>query len=733
MKRKAPDHSPLGRSALFLVALLLSAPHPGRGSGQSPAAVAPRIPASLDPLERDYSAPVAAALRSLERSAADFAQQRYGKALEGLTGIETVSGFLVADYAVNLRAQAWSKLGRPAEAARAYRMLRERWPQSRLHRESILGECAALLEDGRPKEAIALLDGSGLGIDSGTLYHRARIEEALGNRKTALSLYLRVSAEYVNASEAAPAEARLAALAPAYASRPEHLGFLLQRSDNLLRTGRSADARSLLLRLRSVRTTDKAALQRRAVLLADAERRQGRNSRALALLRGVTAADPEIHARALYLQAVCNRALRREAAFIEARDQAAGLYPESPWTERILYSVATYYEVENRRESIEQAYEALLRAFPKGAHARRASWRVALCAYEDGRYEEALGRFGRHLVSSPSPAGAAAAGYWMARCYERLNDPRSALLIYRRVAALANLNYYGQLAQQAAASARPEGGIAGTAAPEPDLQKALRIMEALQARPVLVAEPAGPAAAAIERARQLVMAGLPEEALEELRIAAERFPEEKSVPYVAARIHERRGDSPSAIGALYSVLPGYALSPVGCLPHEIREILFPLRYLDIVHVHSTARGLEPSLVLAIIRQESAFKEDARSTANARGLMQILPSTGRRLARQAALRGYSVRKLYEAATNIDLGTRYLSDLLRMFGGKIELALAAYNAGENRVQRWRTQFGDADMPLFVEQVPFTETRDYLRQVLTHRAHYRTLLKAENSAVE
>ncbi len=730
VKRNAPRPGHFVGSAICLIALSLPPSHPSGDYGQPPSQPA-KIPASLDPLVRSYPEPVAAALKALERSTADFSQARYDKALEALTAIEAVNGLLVADYASSLRARIWLQLGQPEEAARWYRTLRERWSHSPLRREAILGECAALLETGKPKEALALLEGSGLGVDSGTLYHRALVEEALGNRKTALDLYLRIYTYYVNAPAAAQAEERLSALVPAYLSMPEHFVPLLQRGDNLLRAGRSAEARSLLNRLADVRTADAAARQRRNVLLADAERRRGRNLTALGLLRGVTAVDAETHARALYLQAACNRALNREGAFIEARNQAVSLYPRSNWTERALYSVATFYDVENRIESIEEAYQVLLTSFPRGAHARRASWEIAFCAFAGGRYEEALRRFSRHLESFPSPAAAAGAVYWMGRCCEKLGDSRSALLMYRRAATLANQSYYGQRAQQAAANVNPEGRKVGAASQDPNLQRVLRTLETTRVRPVVIEEPAGPAALAIERARQLVSAGLTEEALEELRASAERYPAETAIPYVAARIHEKRGDLFSVIRVLYRAMPDYALMPATSLPREIRDMLFPVRHLDLVYVHAAATGLEPSLVLAIIRQESAFKEDARSSAGARGLMQVLPSTGRRLARQAGLRSYSAARLYQPATNINIGIRHLSALLQMFGGNTELALAGYNAGETRVQRWQKQFGDDDMALFVEQVPFTETREYLKQVLTNHAHYRAILESNGSA--
>jgi soluble lytic murein transglycosylase len=127
--------------------------------------------------------------------------------------------------------------------------------------------------------------------------------------------------------------------------------------------------------------------------------------------------------------------------------------------------------------------------------------------------------------------------------------------------------------------------------------------------------------------------------------------------------------------------------------------------------------------MGLIRQESAFIENARSSADARGLMQILPATASRLARQARIPHYSAKKLFQAETNIALGTRYLAFLVRRYG-KTELALAAYNAGSTRVDLWLKEFGNVNMPEFVEKIPFYETRNYIKQVVSNRALYGLL---------
>jgi soluble lytic murein transglycosylase len=111
-------------------------------------------------------------------------------------------------------------------------------------------------------------------------------------------------------------------------------------------------------------------------------------------------------------------------------------------------------------------------------------------------------------------------------------------------------------------------------------------------------------------------------------------------------------------------------------------------------------------------------------------MQLLPSTAAPLARKAGIRRYSTRKLYEPETNIALGTSHLGSLLRRYG-KVELALAAYNAGGTRVDRWLKEFGQDDMAAFVERIPFSETRGYIKQVMSNRAIYSLLLSSAESA--
>ena len=144
-----------------------------------------------------------------------------------------------------------------------------------------------------------------------------------------------------------------------------------------------------------------------------------------------------------------------------------------------------------------------------------------------------------------------------------------------------------------------------------------------------------------------------------------------------------------------------------------------------IHQWSAHTGLDSSLTAGLIRQESAFDPDARSGANAYGLMQLLPKTAKRLARSAKI-GYSRGRLVDPDYNVHLGTIYLAGLQKDFGS-VESALAAYNAGEERVEQWNEGQHYREIAEFVDSIPFTETREYVQIVTRNAAIYRKLYGA------
>ncbi len=212
-------------------------------------------------------------------------------------------------------------------------------------------------------------------------------------------------------------------------------------------------------------------------------------------------------------------------------------------------------------------------------------------------------------------------------------------------------------------------------------------------------------------------------------------------PHLAAEMLERNVNQISSlepgvrlyVGAFLHRI-GYALpsfkvlgelfldAPWTVTPATLR-LYFPLWYFE--DVKAKAEDVDPLLILSLIRQESAFNTQARSPAGARGLMQIMPQTARSVA------SVSARQLFNPAINIKVGSKYFLKRLRQYEGDVEYTLAAYNAGFSRVDQWKKRYPTDNKMLFIDFIPFRETRDYVALILRNYFWYVSLYEVQTSA--
>ncbi len=664
------------------------------------------------------------ALKALKRGVDHFFKEEYAAALEILQADRATVAMNLGDYVLLYRAKSELMLDRDREALNSFRLLERQYPDSSLIEDALLGQCQALLKLNDPKSVLSVLKDSRILKDSETQYYEARALELAGEKQKAIERYLDLYSGYPKAASAALAQKNLLGLSPGALQGKRNYRLRLLRAESLIKANDVRSARPLLVALGKVAAPDVESSQKRHVLLADVEYRLGKTSAALIHIHKVTASNPAYHAKAIRLEGSCYRRLERETALLSQRDRALKLYPQSSETEELCYLAATFFDLKYESAKARQAYKILFEHFPKGRYAERSLWKLALFHYFEKEYGEAAQGFWRYLLAYPNAQAGSSAMYWMGRCYEKLGGSTNARYLYGRVRALANNAYLGQYALASTAAIGISGAAANAAIPGIDFEKVVKTCDGIQLAPVSLTEPGNEVMPIIERARRLWAADLTDLAIYELRWAMRLFPKEaKAISYLSSRIHSGKPDHYKAIVGLRGIFPDYAHRPLRMLPEEIWKLLYPLPYWDILSAREGKTKVDPSLILGLIRQESSFNEQARSPANARGLMQILPSTGLKLARQARIGGYSANKLYQAETNIILGTNYLASLIERYG-KLELALAAYNAGGSRVDLWLKKFGDIDMPEFVEQIPFSETRGYVKQVLGNRAVYALL---------
>jgi len=153
------------------------------------------------------------------------------------------------------------------------------------------------------------------------------------------------------------------------------------------------------------------------------------------------------------------------------------------------------------------------------------------------------------------------------------------------------------------------------------------------------------------------------------------------------------------------------------------NIRFPVRYLDIIR--ENAGDLEPSLILAVIMAESSFRQGAESHAGAQGLMQLMPATAQEIAGQMGIENFEPSDVWQPEINIAMGSFYLNRLKNLFGGNLDLALAAYNAGQGNVNRWLADPEFSNDGQTLDVIPFAETHNYLRRVHFNQRVYQIIL--------
>jgi soluble lytic murein transglycosylase len=243
-----------------------------------------------------------------------------------------------------------------------------------------------------------------------------------------------------------------------------------------------------------------------------------------------------------------------------------------------------------------------------------------------------------------------------------------------------------------------------------------------EARPVF--EPTEATRRRIERARLLASAALDDWAAIELRYGARNGAQPHVAALELARITARNGAQDQAIRHIKALVPEYLFMPIDAAPLEFWKLAFPLGFRAELEKYCRARSLDPFLFAALVRQESEFSPKAVSRAKAYGLAQVLPSTGRELARKLGLRRFNASMLFWPDVNLNLGTYMFRSMVNQFDGRLEPALAAYNAGKSRADAW-LQWGEFREPSeFVETIPFSETRTYVQIVLRNAAMYRRL---------
>ncbi len=497
----------------------------------------------------------------------------------------------------------------------------------------------------------------------------ARNAEAASDTAGAAAYFQRVFYEYPVSKEAEEAEIALERLKGILTDNfpPAMPQVRLERAARLVRDGQAARARREYAEMAlEFGGADRDLARVRAI---------GDTYEALTSLK---VSHPEANAERLYLVHIAARRAKLYDAGRAAVDELAERYPKSAWRLKALVNQANAHLIRNEATEYEPLYRTCYREFPNEPEAAFCHWKVAWLAH---MRRQKSNLFEEHLRLFPQSEKASAALYFLGR--------------YAELAERYPLSYYTTLVRN-----KPKRTVAVDFQAAPSMKIRL------------------------ERAQLLEAAKLSEWAEVELQWAAQNEANPYPAAMALAEIASRRGAYDVSLRYVKRFATGYLTFPMEAAPEKFWKLAFPLPYRTALESNSRARGLDPYIVAALIRQESEFNPKAISRAKAYGLTQVLPSTGRQLSRRVGMPRFSPAMLFEPDINLKLGTYYLKSLLDKHEGKWEETLAAYNAGKSRSDEWATWASYREPAEFIETVPFTETRNYIQIVLRNAHVYRRL---------
>lgn len=433
----------------------------------------------------------------------------------------------------------------------------------------------------------------------------------------------------------------------------------------------------------------------RARLMATVRSRQ---DEALEEFRSIRAGEPDdrVGPRNLEVWMAMRRRQGRDAEVRVLRRWLLEEYPASSQATEARWDEASSAESRGDLTAASAGYAALAKAAPTRSRAGQARMRVGQIALGRGRAQEAAKIFEAYLKDFPSGRRWEEASYWAARTRLELGDSAAARAHIARVRTEEPFSYYAVLGADLLDQPFDVDVPDGDAATEPAWLTA-----------------------GLARMDDLSEAGLDDGAdAEEARLVAHAQDSDAArLSLAEGLIHRGR--------TIAGINLGWELRADGApWTRRLLRVVYPFPYRQMVVREAAEWGVDPIMLAAIIRQESAFKADIRSGAGAVGLMQVMPPTGRELARAHGPENFQEESLTTPEVNLHLGAAFFVEMNRRYKGDLPLVLSAYNAGPTRATRWRRYPEASDAERFTERIPFDETRGYVKNVRRNLGVYQAL---------
>lgn len=651
----------------------------------------------------------------------------------------------LSDYAVFLLAEYYYTKAQYSRAAALYRHLMDKYPKSalvlcasfqrgRALQESYAYSLAAdaferFLQDN-PRSEYAPAAGMGLG--------RALTAEA--DLPGAVRAYQDVWIQYPGYPNDQEVEKALAELKAGGAEIPAvSAADLYERGKNLFRAAQYDKTVETFAKLleREPDTPNRAdVLFRSGVALYYLNRR----SEAAGILEKMTRQFPADArtAEALYWMGRSYSKLGIWDKSVKTFQRILDRFPESDWADDALFLIGNIYRETNDMKKLIHFYGRLAEEYPESSFADSAIWWRAWAYYTAGDHDRAEQALQRLVTRYPRSFLVNQATYWRGRIAEQRGDQTRAVAYYAQVLRKGEYTYYGHRAAARLARIDASADLAvQMEAPEDVIvpcsetlctEDLLHPSDADESIPVRTEETKQLLSAdpAFCKTLELLHLEMKKEAAAELWSLQENMPRRGRGSLIGlSKAFFELGDYYRSIMLVLRNYERYLETPRPGVSEYLWLLAYPQGYWENIVAAAKKYGQDPYFVAAIIRQESQFRAEAISPAGARGLMQVMPATGAWAARLNNISGFDREKLFESATAIDIGTWYLSYLMKRFKGDRLLVAAAYNAGPDPVASWIAKnVYSADRDAFVESIPYSETRGYVKKVLRNYEEYKRL---------
>jgi soluble lytic murein transglycosylase len=619
---------------------------------------------------------------------------------------------LLREYVLYWTAQAKHGLGRSKDALADLETIQRDYPNTAM-KEQLLESLAPLaIELGRAQDAIdALNTYPATGSRPAVLLERAQAYQSLHQLPRAAKDYQAIYYKSSQSDEAKAADSALKKILHEMGREYPYPGVELQqqRAQAFYDVHKWKESRAEFEKLLGMLHDPLNPNRQLAELRVAQARVQLKGSPKL--VASLKTPDFEVDAERLYALSQIYRSDKKFDEMFATLNELTQKYPLSKWNEEGFMAAGNYYWVDLDRTRAASYYQRVLDTFPSGRNALNAEWRVAWVAYLN-RQPDAQDKIKNFLLKYPASGNTSDAVYWLGRDAERSGKLAEARAYFRKDIERFPQTYFGHAAALRLSKLEPADGDS------PD------ILDKIPPPPSLrpFDEPIPPAAA--DRwARAQALRTIAFDASAELELKNAYFA--TSSPrflYEAAQAAFDQGHFAAGMAYGRIIVPNFDARKIDDLPIDVWKVLYPLPYEAVIRREASKNNFDPMLAAGLMRQESTFQADALSPQNAIGLMQVIPKTGKLLAKQLRVR-FSPDKLFQPEYNIQLGMLYISGLVRLTGAP-EYALAAFDAGEDRIAAWKAERNYDEIPELVESIPFSETRDYVQIVLRNSEVYRMI---------